>query len=105
MPGDRLPEPYRRRTLDRSTRAAIKGVDAQVQLRRAQDRARAELAARRISDIAKVTRHGIAAAGLIAYEAEIAAQISPWAADQIAAVATTGIVGIRGVITDLADGF
>jgi hypothetical protein len=89
---------------DRLARAASNTIAMQSGVSRSRDEARAELAAARISDLAKVTRHGIGAAALIAYEAEVAVQMSPWAADQIAGVATTGIAGIRGVISDLASG-
>jgi hypothetical protein len=72
---------------------------------RAHDRARAELAATRINAITHVTRHGVGAAARIAAEAEMATQLSPWAAQQIAAVAGAGITGIRTVVIDLATDF
>jgi hypothetical protein len=91
-------ELYRSRKLSRAG-------SRQVQLARAQDRARAELAAGRVSDIAKVTRHGVAAAGLIAVETEMAAQLAPWASEDVARIARVGMAGISGVIADLADPF
>jgi hypothetical protein len=98
-------EPYRPRKMDRSTRAAVQGIDGQAHLARIQDRARAELAAGRISDIAKVTRHGVGAAGLIAMQTEAAAQLAPWAGEDITRIARVGMNGIAGVIAELADPF
>jgi hypothetical protein len=95
-------DPYRPRSLDRPTRRTHAGLDAATDLTRAHDRARAELAAARITNLAKATRHGIGAAALIAAEAEMATQLSPWAAQQIAAVAGAGLTGIRAVVVDLS---
>src|SRR5205085_2750480 len=80
-------EPYRHRPVARATARELAALDSRGSVQRARDLARAELAAARISDLTKVTRHGTAGAALIAYEAEVAAQMSPWASSQIAGVA------------------
>lgn len=98
-------ESYHPRSIDRTTRTAIRSIDTQAQLARVHDRHRRELAAGRISDIVRVTRHGIAGATVIAAEAELAVQVAPWAEREIVALARTGIGGIRNVISDLADPF
>lgn len=80
-------------------------LDRACEVQRSHDRARAELAAGRITDVTNVTRHALGAAALIALEAEQAAQLSPWAASQIESVARAGVTGIRSVIIDLANEF
>lgn len=98
-------EPHRARALDRTTRTAIRSIDTQAQLARVHDCHRAQLAAGRISDLVRVTRHGLAGASIIAIEAELAVQMSPWAEREVVAIARTGIGAIRNVISDLADPF
>lgn len=88
----------------RQDRRAMQTLNRRTAVARAADIRRADLAANRISLVTKLTAHGLAGASLIAYEAEAAAQRSPWAAEQIAGVATAGIAGIRSVITDVAMG-
>ena len=96
-------EPYRGARLDRRTSKQLDHVEREALTRRARDQARAALASARVSDIAQVTRHGVAAAGVIALEAEAASEVSPWASKAIARVAQAGINGIVGEITKLSD--
>lgn len=90
-------------TGDRKLNRQITQVERALALQRAVDVAHAQRAAGRISDITKVTRHGLNAASMIALETELAVLQSPWAEQQLRSVAVTGVLGIRAVVADLAD--
>jgi hypothetical protein len=72
-------------------------------IERAIDEQRARLAAARMSDLGRVTRHGVATAFLIAADAEVAAEAAPWAAREIIAIAQVGLHGLRSELAGLAD--
>jgi hypothetical protein len=88
---------------NRQTSRALERLDHGQSLARANDQAQAGLAAGRISDIARVTRHGLGAASHIAAEAQMAAEVAPWAADDIARIARTGFGAIQSEIANLTD--
>jgi len=90
---------------DRVTSRALARVEAAASLQRRRDLAKAELAAGRISDITRVTRHGMAAASVIAVDAELAAHIAPWAQDAIARIARSGMNSIKAQVDGLGNSF
>lgn len=96
-------EPYRGGMPGRQSSRALDRLGRELVLRRAADQARAELAAARISDIDKVTRHGVAATTHIALDAQLAAEAAPWAAGDIARIARRGMGAIEREVDKLAD--
>jgi hypothetical protein len=96
-------ELYRKRS-PRTVSQALARVDDRKLVARAADQAEAELAAGRISDLTKVTRHGLAAGATIALDTELATTAAPWATPELVRIARRGMQGTESVITDLADG-
>lgn len=95
-------ELYGSRSLTRQQRAAVARAEAHAEIQARADAIAGDRTAQHISTVSRLTRHGLAGAGVIAAEAAVAAQHSPWAAQQIATVAEAGIAGIRGVIVEFA---
>ena len=96
-------EPYRGRAPAKRTAQTLDRINDAKLIRRAEDRARAELAAARISDAVGLTRHGMAGGACIGLEAEFNAVASPWAAEDIIRMARAGNAVIRAEIEKLAD--
>jgi hypothetical protein len=89
--------------LDRRTSRALDLLDAHASVARAKDRARAERAAQRTSDIRAVTNHAIAAAASVGCEMETAMSQAPLLKSAIAALALSGVAGMKQQIDQLAD--
>lgn len=95
-------ELYRSRKVSRVERREVEIADARGYIQARRDDIAASRAVSHVTNVTRLTRHGIAGATLVAEEAEIAAQRSPWAAQQIASVAEAGISGIRAAIVEFS---
>jgi hypothetical protein len=92
---------YRHPQLDRRTSRALVEVADQALTQRAIDKARAELARERISDLQVVTQHGLMAATEIAVVETWCADRAPQATGRLAHIANIGTAAIGSVLADL----
>lgn len=97
--------PYGRGRLDKRAGRALDRIEERTALARKQDQAQAVLTAARVSDLQRVTRHGLMAATTIGVEFEMQAACveSPFVHRALAQIAQTGMRGIKSQIDDLAD--
>jgi len=91
----------RRPQLDRRTSRALVEVSGQAMMQRAIDQAEAELARRRIGDIASVTEAGLLAATGISMVETWCADRAPQATARLAHIANVGTAAIGTVVADL----
>jgi hypothetical protein len=93
--------PHDGRQLDRRTGRTLDALDSRSTLARARDRARAERAAQRISDLRVVTNHGLGAVTSIGVQFEQAAQQSPVMVGALLQIALSGAQAIKQQVDDL----
>ena len=97
--------PFKPSAVERRASRAIQHLVSETGVARAEDEATAALTAGRISDLARVTRHGVIAATEIGFELELQARMveSPFLREGMARIAHSGMEGIRRQIEDLAE--
>src|SRR4051812_1190395 len=98
-----LPVPGQAKVLDHQTTRALVQTARIAVVQRAADRARADLAIGRVSDIRRVTRHAIAEGLDIALDVEPAAGMAPWATQDFMRIARSGFGAMDGTIRGLQD--
>lgn len=97
--------PFGRQDLDKRTTRTLAHIEGRAAVERTTDKAKAALAAGRVSDLQRVTRHGLVAAASIGveFEMEASAVESSFVHKGMARIAGAGLAGIKRQIDDLAD--
>ncbi len=89
--------------LSRQVARESRSIEAAKAVQGEHDRARAELAVGKISDVTRVTRHGIVGATYIGEDAETAVQLAPHRVRGIERIVAAGEIGITQQIEKLSD--